>query len=109
MNQVSGNNSTITVVNAALPRTYRQIEANNTISGFLGAMIFSVALSFKFSSIISFIVKERVDKSKHQQIVSGMNIGSYWVGNYLFDFFLYALVAGFAIAMCQILKVEILS
>ena len=72
-------------------------------------MIFSVALSFKFSSIISFIVKERVDKSKHQQIVSGMNIGSYWIGNYLFDFCLYALVAGFAIAMCQILSVEILS
>lgn len=68
-------------------------------------MIFSIALSFKFASIVSFIVKEREDKSKHQQIVSGMNIASYWIGNYIYDFLLYLVVAIFSVVMCQILKI----
>lgn len=68
-------------------------------------MIFSIALSFKFASIVSFIVKEREDKSKHQQIVSGMNVVSYWLGNYFYDFILYLIVAVFSVVMCQILKI----
>lgn len=59
MNYLSGNTSSITIVNAPLPRTYFQLEINNTISGFFGSLIFSVALAFKFASIVSFIVKER--------------------------------------------------
>lgn len=48
---------TITVTNSPLPRTYQNLQLNNTISGFLGSFIFSIALAFKFASIISFIVK----------------------------------------------------
>ena len=69
-------------------------------------MIFSIALAFKFASIVSFIVKERVDKSKHQQIVSGMNVASYWIGNYLYDLLLYGIVVGFSVGMCYALDVE---
>ena len=108
MNYISGNTSTITVVNAPFPRTYHELRINNAISGFFGALIFSIALAFKFASIVSFIVKERVDKSKHQQIVSGMNIGSYWFGNFIYDFFLYAIVIGFSIGMCYALDIEAL-
>lgn len=100
MNHLSGNTSTISIINAPFPRTFDQLEINNTISGFFGALIFSIALSFKFASIVSFIVKERMDRSKHQQIVSGMNLGSYWIGNFLYDYLLYAVVAGLSIAIC---------
>lgn len=48
---------TITATNSPLPRTYQNLQLNNTISGFLGSFIFSIALAFKFASIISFIVK----------------------------------------------------
>jgi hypothetical protein len=48
---------TITPVSKPLPRTYNQLQLNNTISGFFAAMIFSIALSFKFASIVAFIVK----------------------------------------------------
>jgi hypothetical protein len=41
------------------PMTQKQLQVNNTISGFFGALIFSIALAFKFSSIVSFVVKER--------------------------------------------------
>lgn len=66
----------------------------------MGALVFSLALGFKFASIAAFIVKERVNNCKHQQIVSGMNIGSYWFGNYIYDYILYAVVAGFSVGMC---------
>lgn len=53
----NGNTVKINVLNHPLPRTYQQLQLNNTISGFLGSFIFSLALAFKFASIISFIVK----------------------------------------------------
>jgi hypothetical protein len=53
----AGGNAVINVVNYPLPRTYKQLQLNNTISGFFGSFIFSLALAFKFASIISFIVK----------------------------------------------------
>ena len=91
--------------NEPFPRTLNEMKLNNTVSGFFGALIFSLALAFKFASVVAFIVKERVEKAKHQQIVCGMNIGSYWIGNYIYDYFLYCIVAGFAIGMCIALDI----
>ena len=72
-------------------------------------MILSIALSFKFASFVSFIVRERTEKSKHQQIVSGMNVFAYWIGNYIYDFVLYLVLAVYSVVMCQVLKVEVLT
>ena len=108
MNFISGNTSTITVVNAPFPRTFLQLSTNNSVSAIFGALIFSLAFAFKFASIVSFIVKERADSCKHQQIVSGMNIASYWFGNYIFDFFLYILVACVTIGISVGLDIEAL-
>lgn len=49
--------TSITVISYPLPRTYQQSQINNTISGFFGSFIFTLALAFKFASIMSFIVK----------------------------------------------------
>jgi hypothetical protein len=57
--QKLGFNVTIQMINHPLPRTYQQLQINNTISGFFAGFIFSIALAFKFASIIAFIVKER--------------------------------------------------
>jgi len=57
INQIRGSNITISIVNSPFVRTSNQLQINNTISGFFGALIFSIALGFKFASIISFIVK----------------------------------------------------
>jgi ATP-binding cassette subfamily A (ABC1) protein 3 len=101
INTIISNPITITVIDSPLPRTYQSLQVNNSISGFLGAFVFSMALAFKFASIISFIVKEREDRCKHQQIVSGMSIYAYWFGNFIFDLFLYLIVAFFAAGMCM--------
>ena len=57
INQIKNSNITVSIVNAPFARTSDQLQINNTISGFFGALIFSIALGFKFASIISFIVK----------------------------------------------------
>ena len=109
MNHLSSSNATITVVNAPLVRTNEQLLVGNAISGFSGVFIFSIALAFKFASIASFIVKERSTRAKHQQIVSGMNIASYWFGNFIYDYLLYAIIAGVSIGIAVGLDVEILT
>lgn len=96
----------ITVVNHPLPRTYQQLQINNTISGFFGSFIFTLALAFKFASIISFIVKEREDRSKHQQLVSGMRVSAYWIANFVYDFILYLIIAIIACGLCSALQVS---
>ena len=108
MNHISGNTSRITVVNAPFPKTFLELTGNNSVSAIFGALIFSLAFAFKFASIVSFIIRERVDSSKHQQIVSGMNIASYWFGNYSFDFFLYMLVAAITIGIAVGLDINAL-
>jgi hypothetical protein len=57
INHLQGSDITITMVNKPFLRTYNQLQINNTISGFFASLIFSLALAFKFASIISFIVK----------------------------------------------------
>ena len=109
MNKLSGSTATITLVNKPLPRTQDELKINNTISGFFGALIFSIAFAFKFASIVSFIVKERVDKCKHQQNVSGLNLASYWFGNFLYDYLLYLVLAVYSVLMCVALEIEALT
>ncbi|XP_053160051.1 phospholipid-transporting ATPase ABCA7 isoform X2 [Hemicordylus capensis] len=43
------------------------------------------AMSFVPASFVLFLIEERVSKAKHLQIVSGMNPGVYWLGNFSWD------------------------
>ena len=109
LNQVLGHTVTIEMINHPMPRTNQQLEINNTISGFFASFIFSIALAFKFASIIAFIVKERVDRSKHQQIVSGMSISAYWTANFVYDFILYFIVAAITIGISKAMSITALT
>ncbi len=44
-----------------------------------------IALSFVPSSFVVYLVADRNSKSKHLQLVSGLNPVVYWVGNYVWD------------------------
>jgi ATP-binding cassette subfamily A (ABC1) protein 3 len=92
-----------------MPLTYQQLTLNNTISGFLGSFIFTLALAFKFASIIALVVKEREDRVKHQQIVSGMKLSAYWFANFVYDYALYVAVAVPSALLCSAMKISSLS
>lgn len=49
------------------------------------AFTFALLLSFIPSSLVSFIIKERQDQVKHQQVVSGISLKAYWMSNYFID------------------------
>lgn len=38
-----------------------------------------------------------------------MNVASYWIGNYIYDFLLYLIVSIFALGMCQVLSINSLT
>lgn len=90
------------------PNTRGREKLSDTISGFVTAFVFSLSISFIPASIITFIVKEREDQVKHQQMVSGVSIYSYWISNFVFDFLKYLIPATICILMIFIFGVDAL-
>ena len=58
------------------------IEAFN---GFFTAIFLAIGLIFVPAAYIALLVDERTNMVKHQQLVSGMDVISYWTGNFIFD------------------------
>lgn len=52
-----------------------------------------IALSFVPASFVVFLLGERVSNAKHLQFVSGMDPVTYWLANFSWDLFNYALPA----------------
>ncbi|KAL4488927.1 hypothetical protein ABPG72_005714 [Tetrahymena utriculariae] len=90
---------TITVTNDPLPLTKQIKSFEGSATGIVASFIYAIAYSFIPASIITFTVKERTDKIKHQQLVSGVGLFSYWFSNYLIDMVKHIVPAVFAICM----------
>jgi ATP-binding cassette subfamily A (ABC1) protein 3 len=54
-------------------------------SGSIVAFLFAIALAMIPAGVASSIVSERENNVKHQQIISGANLVSYWLSNYAVD------------------------
>nr|XP_022911287.1 ATP-binding cassette sub-family A member 3-like [Onthophagus taurus]XP_022911294.1 ATP-binding cassette sub-family A member 3-like [Onthophagus taurus] len=65
-------------------QTDRMFQGNTM--GFQLAFNIGFSMAFVSSFYVLFYVKERVNKSKHLQFVSGANVGVYWVTAYVWDF-----------------------
>lgn len=50
-------------------------------------------------AFVVFLVRERISKAKHLQLVSGVSVLSYWLATYLYDVFLYTVLAVLIIAI----------
>ena len=76
-------------VNHPLPLTTQQsIEIQTTLS-VLASLFLLIPYCYIPAAFIVFLVKERVSKSKHIQLVSGVNVSSYWISAYLWDLSLF--------------------
>lgn len=38
------------------------------------------------TAVVSYLVMERLEGLKHLQLISGMQLKAYWIGNFIFDF-----------------------
>ncbi|KAK9664352.1 hypothetical protein RND81_14G035600 [Saponaria officinalis] len=99
-------NMTIHTRNHPLPLTKSQHLQRHDLDAFSAAIIVTIAFSFIPASFAVPIVKEREVKAKHQQLLSGVSISSYWVSTYLWDFFSFLLPSSFAIALFYIFGLD---
>ena len=82
-----------------LKLTHKIRNIEGSADGIVAAFFFSIGLSFIPASLITFIVKERNDMVKHQHLVSGVSIFSYWSANFSLDIIKHAFPAVFCMLM----------
>eukprot|EP01084_Bolivina_argentea_P269163 457388_1 len=78
-------NSYIKTASHPFPRTASQDVLIEAVEGFFTAITLAVGLIFVPGAYIALLVDERTNMVKHQQLVSGMDVISYWTGNFIFD------------------------
>lgn len=91
-----GPDYSIEVVNSPLPfrveSTMSMLMAGNNM-GFQLATNISFSMAFVSSFYLMFYIKERVSKAKLLQFVSGLNVSTFWITSFIFDFVTYILTA----------------
>ncbi|KAJ8624155.1 hypothetical protein MRB53_032685 [Persea americana] len=92
-------NMKIQTRNHPLPMSRSQHSQHHDLDAFSAAIIVNIAFSFIPASFAVAIVKEREVKAKHQQLISGVSILSYWFSTYIWDFISFLFPMSFAIIL----------
>jgi ATP-binding cassette subfamily A (ABC1) protein 3 len=79
--------------------TQREKEFVQNINGAFSAICIAIAYSFIPAAIAVSVVKEREVKSKHLQLLSGVDALAYWASNFLFDFVCYLIPASIGVGI----------
>jgi len=105
---------TITSINSPIPRRdsfYSSATFFQTLScldilplsllNFLTSVIFAIFISF----FVAHVGKERINGSKHLQLLSGVHFTTYWVGNFIFDFIICLYTISGIVAVIKLIDV----
>ncbi|OVA04022.1 ABC transporter-like [Macleaya cordata] len=99
-------NMTIQTRNHPLPMTTSQHSQHHDLDAFSAAIIVNIAFSFIPASFAVSIVKEREVNAKHQQLISGVSVLSYWTSTYIWDFMSFLCPSFFAIILFYIFGLD---
>ncbi|XVE75594.1 hypothetical protein DITRI_Ditri12bG0105900 [Diplodiscus trichospermus] len=99
-------NMTIQTRNHPLPMTKSQRLQHHDLDAFSAAIIVNIAFSFIPASFAVPLVKEREVKAKHQQLISGVSIISYWASTYIWDFISFLFPSTFAIILFYVFGLD---
>lgn len=86
------NNVILKSINRPLPVTSQQTIEIKTVLSIVAALFLLIPYCYIPGAFCVFIVKEKISKSKHLQLVSGVNMTSYWFSTYLWDMSLFFLL-----------------
>ncbi|KAJ6363443.1 hypothetical protein OIU78_003587 [Salix suchowensis] len=86
--------------------TKSQHLQHHDLDAFSAAIIVNIAFSFIPASFAVAIVKEREVKAKHQQLISGVSVLSYWVSTYIWDFISFLIPSSFALVLFYIFGLD---
>ncbi|XP_038685237.1 ABC transporter A family member 1 isoform X1 [Tripterygium wilfordii] len=99
-------NMTIRTRNHPLPMTESQRLQRRDLDAFSAAVVVNIAFSFIPASFAVALVKEREVKAKHQQLLSGVSIFSYWASTYAWDFVSFLFPTSFAVLLFKIFGLD---
>ncbi|KAG7378543.1 hypothetical protein PHYPSEUDO_009936 [Phytophthora pseudosyringae] len=93
----------LTVNNHPLPLTAENTALFSAYISFTAVLFIVIAFAYYPASIVVMLVRERSPdhNSKHQQLVSGVGINSFWTANYLWDFTVFLIPAVIALVLIQ--------
>jgi ATP-binding cassette, subfamily A (ABC1), member 3 len=80
------------------------------VDGFsAGVIIFvtAIAYSVMITTVVSYLVTERIQGLKHLQEISGMQLKAYWVGNFIVDFLKMQLTIATTLALFEIFEMNV--
>ena len=84
----------ISLINYPFKIQYKEKKDKKTRNGYILVFFISIALSLIPSNFITIIIREKENKSKHLQLLSGLSIYLYWINNYIFELLKYYVVVG---------------
>lgn len=85
--------TTVTMRLHPLPETVKQDNMFSQWNVTNLVIFIALAISFVPAGMASFVVYEKETKSRHQQLVSGVSIQSYWLSTWLWDSLSYQITA----------------
>ena len=98
----TGGAGSISIHNFPLPYTGTQSAVFSGITTFFIAIGIMIGFGFVSAFFAFFLVYERQQNIKHQQLISGVNINAFWLSTYLCDIIM------FQIPMCECASVAAL-
>ena len=94
LEKACGKKLSITYTHYPLPLTHDLSESKSYGNKIAVVLFLAIALALIPANFITIYVKERANNSKHLMRVSGINIASYWIVNYIFELIKYYFTAG---------------
>ena len=94
----------IEITNSPFLLGYEEINDKKSRNGFVLAFYVSIALSLIPANFITIIIREKENKCKHLQLLSGLSIYTYWINNYIFELIKYYVVVGICLIILAIFK-----
>jgi ABC-type multidrug transport system ATPase subunit len=86
--------------------TDRETANNDTIKGLVLCFFLIIAFSIIPSTYVYTLVAEVASKSKHQQMISGVDTKAYWISAFMWDFLNYLIPAACSIALLYAFDVK---
>ena len=94
LEKACGKKLSITFTHYPLPLTHDLSESKSFGNKIAIVLFLAIALALIPANFITIFVKERANNSKHLMRISGINITSYWIVNYIFELVKYYFTGG---------------
>ena len=94
----------VVITNSPFHLGYEEKTDKKSRNGFTLVLFISIALALIPSNFITIIIREKENKSKRLQLLSGLSIYTYWINNYIFELIKYYVVVGICFIIVYIFK-----